>query len=95
MIDPKAMKRARISGGLSLARLSRETGVSVSAIQSWESGKITPSVYCVLPVCRLLGVSIEEYIGAAPPETDLLRSFIREYGLEQEYQNYEGRMRGG
>ncbi len=58
------LKRARLAAGLSQARLAEASGVSLRAIQTWESGEKHPkSIEFVRRAADALGVATEELLG--------------------------------
>ncbi|GAB2815299.1 XRE family transcriptional regulator [Actinoallomurus bryophytorum] len=73
----RALRRER---GTTLARLSEETGISVSTLSRLESGRRKPTLELLLPLAEAHGVQLDELVGA-PATGDPrvhLRSFTRD-----------------
>ncbi len=89
----RAMKRARIRAGLSIGQLSDLSGVSTASISNWENGVNKPTIEAAYLVAEALGMSLSEYLGdPMAKECVLRRAFLRDVGLEQDYENYAERM---
>jgi len=52
--------------GLTLARLSAATGISVSTVSRLESGRRRPNLELLLPLARAHRVPLDELVGAPP-----------------------------
>jgi transcriptional regulator with XRE-family HTH domain len=57
----RALRRAR---GSTLARLSEETGISLSTLSRLESGQRKPTLELLLPLAKAYGVPLDELVGA-------------------------------
>jgi transcriptional regulator with XRE-family HTH domain len=57
----RALRRER---GTTLARLSEETGISVSTLSRLESGRRKPTLELLLPLAEAHGVQLDELVGA-------------------------------
>ena len=57
----RALRRER---GTTLARLSEETGISVSTLSRLESGRRKPTLELLLPLAETHGVQLDELVGA-------------------------------
>ncbi|MEV0112679.1 XRE family transcriptional regulator [Streptomyces sp. NPDC050844] len=57
----RALRSAR---GTTLARLSEETGISLSTLSRLESGQREPTLKHLLPLARAHGVPLDELVGA-------------------------------
>lgn len=51
---------------VTLAALSRATGISVSTLSRLESGQRRPALELLLPLARAHGVPVDELVGAPP-----------------------------
>jgi len=51
---------------ITLAALSRETGISVSTLSRLESGDRRPTLELLLPLAKAHGVTLDELVGAPP-----------------------------
>jgi transcriptional regulator with XRE-family HTH domain len=60
------LRRVRRQRGVTLAALSRATGISVSTLSRLESGRRKPSLELLLPIARAHQVSLDELVGAPP-----------------------------
>lgn len=56
-VFPQRLRSARCAAGLSMARLSRRSGLSLDSVFDWEHGLRQPTVESVIKVARELGVS--------------------------------------
>lgn len=57
------LKALRISEGLSQSQLSRETGLSQSAINYWESERRVPNAYAIVVLAEYFGVTTDYLLG--------------------------------
>ncbi|MFF1695896.1 helix-turn-helix domain-containing protein [Streptomyces sp. NPDC058257] len=60
----RVLRKAR---GATLARLSEETGISLSTLSRLEAGQREPTLKLLLPLARAYGVPLDELVGA--PQT--------------------------
>lgn len=60
----RALRKAR---GATLARLSEETGISLSTLSRLEAGQREPTLKLLLPLAKAYGVPLDELVGA--PQT--------------------------
>ncbi|MEV0646163.1 XRE family transcriptional regulator [Phytomonospora sp. NPDC050363] len=58
------LRRAREKKGVSLAELSRATGISTSTLSRVESAQRRPSLELLLPITAALGVGLDEIVSA-------------------------------
>jgi transcriptional regulator with XRE-family HTH domain len=58
------LRRAREKKGVTLAALSRTTGVSTSTLSRVESGQRRPSLELLLPITAALGLGLDEIVSA-------------------------------
>lgn len=67
------LRAARKAVGLSQTQLAEGLGLTHSAVQGWESGRCEPGMKNLVPLSRLLGVSIDYLLagedgkGEVPP----------------------------
>lgn len=57
------LKELRIEKGLTQLALANETGLSQSAIASWEKGTRTPTAPVIITLSRYFGVSSDYLLG--------------------------------
>ena len=62
------LKAYRIDNRYKLKDIAEVAGVSVQAVQQWESGETKPSVDKLLLVARFYGVTVDELIGGTNDE---------------------------
>ena len=55
-----AVQKTRVTKGLSLRKLSEQSGVNYVTISKMENGKTSPNPSTALKVCNALGVKFEE-----------------------------------
>lgn len=58
----RVLREHRLAAGLSVRRLSAQSGVSVSAIRALESGASNPALATVLPLVEALGLGIDTLV---------------------------------
>ncbi|WP_117210558.1 helix-turn-helix domain-containing protein [Allorhizocola rhizosphaerae] len=58
------LRRAREKKGVTLAELSRATGISTSTLSRLESGQRRPSLELLLPVTAALGLGLDDIVSA-------------------------------
>ena len=59
----KAMRETREDFGLSQEQLSEISGVAVSTISAYETGKVLPGILNLVSLADALDTSIDDYIG--------------------------------
>lgn len=59
----EAMRQARESYGISQERLSKAAGLGRNAVNTYETDSSVPSIYAVIALADVLGISIDEYVG--------------------------------
>jgi transcriptional regulator with XRE-family HTH domain len=57
------LKQLRLQRGITLAALSRETGISVSTLSRLEAGLRRPTLELLLPIARAHQVSLDDIVG--------------------------------
>lgn len=80
MVGPK-LRAARQARGWTLQEVAGRAGMSVSTLSRLESGKRQASLELLLPLTRLLGVSIDDLVRAETPDPRVRRPVIRRDGL--------------
>jgi len=60
----RVLREHRLAAGLSVRRLSAQSGVSVSAIRAVEAGASNPALATVLPLVEALGLGIDTLVEA-------------------------------
>ena len=68
MYMPEKLAELRRQKGLSQIELAEAMSVSRQAVSMWESGATIPSIDNLILLSRLYGVSVDEILGALPPE---------------------------
>lgn len=63
MLFKKRIKELREDQKLSQLQLSRELGISQSAIAKWELGKTEPSACAIVGLCKFFDVSADYILG--------------------------------
>ncbi len=58
----------RKSQGMTQAELAERINYSDKAVSKWERGESIPDAVTLLQLARLFGVTVDEVMGAAPPE---------------------------
>lgn len=66
--SPDALRQARLTQGLSRGELARLSGVSLSAVQFWETGRSRPQVDSLARVTETLGVAMSDLVQVEPGE---------------------------
>lgn len=69
------LRALRLKSGVTLARLSTSTGISVSTLSRLESGQRKPNLELLLPLARAHQVPLDELVGA--PDTGDPRVHLR------------------
>lgn len=57
------LKELRLEKTLSQEKLSKETGISQTAIARWENGERNPSMECLIILAKYFCVSIDYLVG--------------------------------
>lgn len=66
-----ALREAKHKSMLTLQDIADGAGLSISVTRKMFSGEaVSPSVYNVAAICKLLGVSMDDMFGLSAPETD-------------------------
>ncbi|MCW2747862.1 MAG: family transcriptional regulator [Nocardioidaceae bacterium] len=71
------LKAARNEKDVTLAKLSRTTGISVSTLSRLESGQRKPSLELLVPIVRALGVSMDELLKEPVADPRVRRGAVR------------------
>lgn len=59
------LRKSREERGVSQYRLAKETGLSASGIRHMENGRVNPTLYFVLRICRFLEIDLSDLIREA------------------------------
>lgn len=62
------IKEVREAAGLNQRQLSRLAGLDPANLNSYEQGRLTPSVATLLRIARALGVSLDELVSVEEPD---------------------------
>lgn len=57
--------------GLTQEEVARQLGVTNQAVSKWESGSCCPDIALLPPLANLLGVSVDQLLGVALPDTQV------------------------
>lgn len=63
----QSIRRYREHKGLEQKELARRLGVADSAVGNWENGYAKPTLDVILPVCRVLGITLYELFDTEDP----------------------------
>lgn len=66
VISGARVRQQREQTGLSLRTVAREAGVSLSMLARWERGVHDPPLTHAVAIARVLGLSLDEVVGAPP-----------------------------
>lgn len=58
-----SLERHIAESGYSQKEVAERLGVSKSSVTNWIKGKNSPDVELVLPICKLLNISVREFYG--------------------------------
>ena len=58
-----SLERHIAESGYSQKEIAEKLGVSKSSVTNWIKGKNSPDVELVLPICKLLNISVREFYG--------------------------------
>lgn len=75
------LRTARQSRGLTLEELATAAGMSTSTLSRLESGKRQASLELLLPLCRRLGISLDDLVSPEPVDPRVRRPVIHRNGL--------------
>lgn len=91
---PRKVKAARKKHGISLQKLSDETGVPISTINNLSVGKQAyPKLYDAAAICKVLGLSLDELFGLEHKDVDELHHVQEMHELELENVRVKGESR--
>ena len=85
-----SLERHISESGYSQKEIAEKLGVSKSSVTNWIKGKNSPDVELVLPICKLLNISVREFYGEpdlgetpatkkAPSVSDEARKAAKDY----------------
>ena len=63
-----SLERHIAESGYSQKEIAEKLGVSKSSVTNWVKGKNSPDVELVLPICKLLNISVREFYGEPDAE---------------------------
>ena len=66
-----SLERHIAESGYSQKEIAEKLGVSKSSVTNWIKGKNSPDVELVLPICKLLNISVREFYGEPDREEPL------------------------
>lgn len=76
------LRSARLARGWTLDDLARRASVSASTLSRLESGKRQASLELLVPLTRLLGVTLDDLVAAPTPDPRVRRAALRRHGME-------------
>lgn len=59
----ESIRAAREAKGVTRRRLSEKSGVHYSTLYNWERDEVTPTIFNLICVADVLGVSLDEMVG--------------------------------
>ena len=62
----KNIRHFRLNAKLTQLELARKLHVSISSVNSWENGRVYPSLINILFICNLFDVKVDTFIGFLP-----------------------------
>lgn len=66
---PDMIRKARKEAKLTQRELAKHLGVSQQTIANWENGKAHPDITKILQLSRILGTTVQSFIGGVGPTT--------------------------
>ena len=69
----REMQNARLSSGLTQTAMSKELGVSLTTITSWEIGRQLPTVRNLVKWCRILGTDADAWLARREAEKEHIK----------------------
>ena len=76
------LRAARLTRGWTLDELARRASVSASTLSRLESGKRQASLELLVPLTRLLGVTLDDLVAAPTPDPRVRRPAQHRHGME-------------
>lgn len=67
----ESMRKCRKRKSVSIAKLSRMSGIHQNTIRNSETNKHMSNIYTIMKLADALGVSIDEYVGHEPLKENL------------------------
>lgn len=81
-IVSRSIKKYREQIGMEQKELARQLGIPASVISNWETGFAKPNIEILVPVCRVLGITLYDMFGLDDP---LMKYTAREQTLVAKY----------
>ena len=81
-IVSRSIKKYREQIGMEQKELARQLGIPASAVSNWETGFAKPNIEILVPVCRVLGITLYDMFGLDDP---LMKYTAREQTLVAKY----------
>lgn len=78
----RSIKKYREQIGMEQKELARRLGIPASAVSNWETGFAKPNIDILVPVCRVLGITLYDMFGLDDP---LMKYTAREQTLIAKY----------
>lgn len=75
--------------GLTQAKLAEALGITDRAVSKWETGKSMPDASLMLPLCEILGISVNELLSGERIEMENYSKIAEENLLEMKRQQEE------
>jgi len=87
-VFPERLKKIRNDKNLSLVELAELSGVSKSAISSYESGNVVPTIEAAIKLANALNVKLSYLLGEEANKNEKLNyinSILQKYNLESHF----------
>ena len=78
----RSIKKYREQIGMEQKELARRLGIPASAVSNWETGFAKPNIDILVPVCRVLGITLYDMFGLDDP---LMKYTAHEQALIAKY----------
>jgi len=85
----KFVAECRKGKGLTQAKLAEMLGITDRAVSKWETGKSMPDASLMLPLCEILGISVNELLSGERIEMENYSKIAEENLLEMKRQQEE------
>ncbi len=85
----KFVAECRKGKGLTQAKLAETLGITDRAVSKWETGKSMPDASLMLPLCEILGISVNELLSGERIEMENYSKIAEENLLEMKRQQEE------
>ena len=59
----EAIRKARRDKGYTLEQLANKAQINYASLQKWETGKVYPNIYNLIPIADVLNISLDKLVG--------------------------------